>query len=902
MLITAVKLENAKSYDNALVEFTPGVNAIVGHNGAGKSTILEAVGLAIFDYLSYTQSEFVRADARTATVTVTLESNLDERLYDVVRRVGGVNLHYVHDPEIGTRLCEGKADVLAFVREHLGVESTADLSSLFRDAVGVAQGTFTAAFLGTPSQRKGVFDPLLQVEDYRKAVELLRQPARLLNERRQALEVSIAQLRGRLESLPLLEQAVRQREHEMVKAEGEATQARTLLETATAQRRALESVRTELVDLRAEQSQKQERRHAAVRELTGVKQSLADAQAAHKMVEEHESGYERYLLAQERQKELDVQLRERQRLESERAGGDKAVAVAETELNQLQQDFSVIDAAAKTVERLADAIQQQNELESQLEQARQDAARLRDVDTQVSSQRGQLERLTATTENLKSALERSGELEARAAILRTEEEQARQAIEQLRDEGARLQTEGEAVKEQTSALEDADTAYCPVCEQPLSQSHRDEMLERNVQRLEGFRGQYREVQGQVKSLQGQLANGQNQLQQVDRDLRELPRSSELERLDNDAQLARRALDGLLKQQAELAGSDERIDALQGRLAELGNPKSEHELARHQVVRREAVTASMQETFAKMDALRLRLSSMQAELGRYANLDQEMDACAAELQTCEEAYRIVLGNRRLAVTVEERTADVHRLHKEEQRLAEEVALLSRQVEETSARFDEDAYEEVSTQEQNLRGQLGASEARIEMLQRQQEIDRASIAVLRLLQNALADAEGNVQAVTEKFDTLDTIRKLLGQAGPYVTRVLIRQISDNARQYFSDIMQDHTRHLAWNEDYGVTLEVDGHTRQFSQLSGGEQMTAALAIRLALLRELSSIDVAFFDEPTANLDEFRRESLARQILEIKGFRQLFVISHDDTFEQSTQNLIRVERVNGISSVTTD
>jgi len=118
-------------------------------------------------------------------------------------------------------------------------------------------------------------------------------------------------------------------------------------------------------------------------------------------------------------------------------------------------------------------------------------------------------------------------------------------------------------------------------------------------------------------------------------------------------------------------------------------------------------------------------------------------------------------------------------------------------------------------------------------------------------------------------------------------------------FSDIMQDYTRHLSWKEDYGITLEIDGRERQFAQLSGGEQMSAALAVRLALLREMSNIDVAFFDEPTTNLDETRRDALARQILEVKGFRQLFVISHDDTFEQATQNLIRIARINGVSTV---
>ena len=114
-----------------------------------------------------------------------------------------------------------------------------------------------------------------------------------------------------------------------------------------------------------------------------------------------------------------------------------------------------------------------------------------------------------------------------------------------------------------------------------------------------------------------------------------------------------------------------------------------------------------------------------------------------------------------------------------------------------------------------------------------------------------------------------------------------------------MQDYSRRLIWNKDYGITLEVSGHERSFQQLSGGEQMSAALSVRLALLREMSSIDIAFFDEPTANLDEARREALARQIFQVRGFSQLFVISHDDTFEQATQNLVRVERINGVSVV---
>jgi exonuclease SbcC len=98
------------------------------------------------------------------------------------------------------------------------------------------------------------------------------------------------------------------------------------------------------------------------------------------------------------------------------------------------------------------------------------------------------------------------------------------------------------------------------------------------------------------------------------------------------------------------------------------------------------------------------------------------------------------------------------------------------------------------------------------------------------------------------------------------------------------------LSWNSGYEIVLEEDGHERPFASLSGGEQMAAALAVRLALLKELSDMRIAFFDEPTTNMDEERRRNLAQQIGRIRDFDQLFIISHDDAFEGFTDQVVAV------------
>ena len=111
-------------------------------------------------------------------------------------------------------------------------------------------------------------------------------------------------------------------------------------------------------------------------------------------------------------------------------------------------------------------------------------------------------------------------------------------------------------------------------------------------------------------------------------------------------------------------------------------------------------------------------------------------------------------------------------------------------------------------------------------------------------------------------------------------------------YREITGNAERTLKWTDDYGVILEEGGYDRPFVSLSGGEQMAAALSVRLALLKQLSDIRVAFFDEPTTNMDAERRENLAQQISQIKHFDQLFVISHDDTFEGVMDHEVRVER----------
>ena len=899
MHIIALDLDDIKSYQQAHITFTPGTNAIVGQNGAGKSTILEAIGFALFDSLNYRQTEFVREGAKTGTVTVTFASDHDQRVYQVIRRCGAASQYYVHDPELDVRVCDGKVDVTAFLRQHMGVDPGADLAKLFSDAVGVPQGTLTAIFLQTPSQRKGVFDPLLQVEEYRRAYEKLRDPLRTLRDGKQALAVTLEGLRARLERLPELVARVEERRRALVDAQAELTAVDQRLHAAEAQRTAAEAVRQQWVDLQARAAQLNERLASVDAQLAQSRRALDDAAAAELLVNANQAGHALYLAAQERQKELDRQVRRRQGLLATRQELDKTLALRHAELDKVTQDLADVAAAEAAVQALAAAVAQQQQLEEALAAAQQDMARLDGARKVLAEYEQRRDEMRSRLTQLNDRMQQARPIEADRAVAEAQAAELRTAIQAAQEEGAHHHASANAVKEQNSALAEAEGALCPVCEQPLTAEHRAGLLARNEAHLQELRALYREMQQRLKAQQVELAVCDTALRDAEAALRNLPRAEEVAALEQSLNRAEAAVQAAAQQVNELARIPQQAADLRAELERLGNPRQRYLVASEQAKRRSGLEAAQQRIAASLAEAGARLSAMEAELGQFAQVDEQVAEMAAQLQAHAAAYQTVLTHQQLAGTVARRRAELEALTSQREVAVQEQAQVSQDLAAVQARFDADAYRAVLAAEQVLRGQQGGLQAQLAMLAKAQQSDEAEIGALRKVEAELTAAQARLAVLEDHEAVLEALRTVVQQSGPYITRALIGQISEGARQIFSEIMQDYSRHLSWNQEYGISLEVEGRARQFAQLSGGEQMSAALAVRLALLREMSSIDVAFFDEPTTNLDETRRNSLARQILNVRGFRQLFVISHDDTFEQATQNLVRIVRENGFSQV---
>jgi exonuclease SbcC len=169
-------------------------------------------------------------------------------------------------------------------------------------------------------------------------------------------------------------------------------------------------------------------------------------------------------------------------------------------------------------------------------------------------------------------------------------------------------------------------------------------------------------------------------------------------------------------------------------------------------------------------------------------------------------------------------------------------------------------------------------------------KAELDQLNLVKARVTEHLAERSRLEELGELSDFIRDCLKKAGPHITEAYLYTISISANQLYRDITGNALVNLKWDKDYEIILEEGGRERPFANLSGGEQMAAALAVRLALLKELSDLRIAFFDEPTTNMDEERRRNLAQQIGHISDFDQLFVITHDDSFEGYMDQIINI------------
>jgi exonuclease SbcC len=338
--------------------------------------------------------------------------------------------------------------------------------------------------------------------------------------------------------------------------------------------------------------------------------------------------------------------------------------------------------------------------------------------------------------------------------------------------------------------------------------------------------------------------------------------------------------------------EKEIAEVERRLAQLNDPRG-----RAAALKREAESEASRraELAGALDAERA-LDEQARELARrleeYAQLDARWGEALNERDRTIDAHREYLESQALAATLPARQAELLKGEEAAERAARAAEGARQRLEAANLAYSRERHDAERAALVEATRSEAAARAKLEETAKSEAYLAAEIARLAEVREQWREQVSEVERLAGLGEATEFIRDTLKQAGPLVTESYLYNISIEANQLFREITGEAGRALRWSKDYEILLEEEGHERSFPNLSGGEQMAAALSIRLALLKQLSDIRLAFFDEPTVNMDAERRERLAQQIGQVQDFDQLFVISHDDTFEENVDHIIHVKR----------
>jgi exonuclease SbcC len=1013
MHVTRVELEHIKSYERGDYAFERGTTAIVGQNGAGKTTILEAIAWALFDVLDYSKDDFLRRGSKRGSVRVTFQNDVDERLYVIYRDTGSG--YYVYDPELKMKLATGKADVRKWLDQHLGVEPGTDLRALFRSAIGVPQGLFTTDFLQTPTDRKKSFDRLLKVEEYRESADKLRDTTGLIEKRINDARVRIGNAEGQLaryDAALAEHKSARERAEELADAltafqREMKERERVVTEMDEAERRVAEA--------RAVADRLEVERDSAARRLSDLQSGLEAARRAAERQRATEPDFRAHLEAVETLRGLESERAERDRLRAEASDAARMLASAESDVRRLDDSLKRTREAAASLAEIERDVTAQAELERERErlrdllaQARAAAERLAHLDRELTALRkshSELSKRMRATEGLAGAHERAEKLESERMSVETRlsrleqsltsrrhltsqrRESAREAerlrrsvtalereareFEQAAEGAARLggleEQEREltqqaaqlraAIKYDERVSERAKGGFCPILHEQCKnlaeegrtfEDYFGEQIKTNRVRLSTVEREAEAVALEVRTARDAeksvarsettrtrltherelLRERESALAAIDAELEKLADASET--LKDELQAEMMGIGGMLivareeaLRYAELEPSRARLveiedegkskreereqvaaaasamtalteDAagIERNLRELGDPRSRAAALRLEAEREPELLRESRGASDALEVLRKQSRALDKKLKKFDKLDAAWAEASARRDLTSQGHREHLESASLASTLPEREREATEAEARAGAAIKDAEAARAEHERALSLYDRERHSSERGALALARERAAATTAQLEAARERESSLASEVARLDEVRESMREEFRARERLEELYAATDFIRDTLRKAGPLVTESYLYNISIEANQLFREITGEGGRALRWSKDYDIVLEESGHERSFVNLSGGEQMVAALSVRLALLKQLSDIRVAFFDEPTTNMDAERRERLAQQIGQVRDFDQLFVISHDDTFEQTVDHVVPVTR----------
>ncbi|MDR3001169.1 MAG: AAA family ATPase [Fibromonadaceae bacterium] len=301
--------------------------------------------------------------------------------------------------------------------------------------------------------------------------------------------------------------------------------------------------------------------------------------------------------------------------------------------------------------------------------------------------------------------------------------------------------------------------------------------------------------------------------------------------------------------------------------------------------------------AKLQELEAKIAKAEQDKKQAEELKNKIEKIKTEfLIPTQNIYDKCLQNKKMAEeydVLKKRLVESEKVIQEETEKREK---LNKELNELRTIFSE---EQLNLQEAELKKVTGMH---IEAIQKTTNLKNIIEQKIKEIENykkteaEILQLASELAVIQQKIDLTKIFRNKIKDLGRIVAEESVRRIADIASEYFNKIT-GRSESILWvcseSEKYCVYLDNGQSKCSFVNLSGGEQISVAIAIRLALSQIFGKTELIILDEPTNNLDKDKRQLLAENLPRmVENLNQLFVVTHDDTFRDIATKVIEFAR----------
>ncbi|MCS7142688.1 MAG: AAA family ATPase [Aigarchaeota archaeon] len=258
MIIKEVYLRDFISYTEARVKFPLGVTVIVGENGSGKTSILDAITYALFmEHSRGPRQNLIKRGATSARVGAVF--SVKGRNYQVewdllYQKSPRGHLRDLDNDRPLVKPGSGEMTIVPEISRLTGLDST-----VFMNAIYVKQGEIARLLDDKPHERKKTIAHLLGIEELEKLWDAMKGPLNELEERLEYYARQLdrmkdveAQLKEKELQLSDRQSEYGEKEHERVRLEEEVRTLQRMLKEMEENRRNLEELDVSILKLEGE--------------------------------------------------------------------------------------------------------------------------------------------------------------------------------------------------------------------------------------------------------------------------------------------------------------------------------------------------------------------------------------------------------------------------------------------------------------------------------------------------------------------------------------------------------------------------------------------------------------------------------------------------------------------------